>query len=321
MNHLNLFHFITLLLFLIFASVSDVAAQMCIGATRYVVRDEAGKIMTEEKLKKLTVKNINGIPLKLIQIPSEMGSHYYEIGAYYYEAEIVRARYQKIVRETEIVLKNSNPLVFFDGLTHCGRIGDLTLEYGGKQMRLIFDIGGHNTSYEIDSLPFREGTFRLGSLKCSDGAKPPIIDNLNDGKCLVSAESWEGTNKDWVRHLILNDFWGDQVDPRLNCSDKKIDVINNQKDWAVAWKLNPLANNYSSIPAIDFRAEVVLIIYFLGRLGYDSIIVDEKGDLTIRASPRPRLRREDCSVVLARIYRSGVKSIEGKPLPPPSSQE
>lgn len=201
----------------------------------------------------------------------------------------------------------------------------MTLEYGGKQMRLIFDIGEHNTSYEIDSLPFREGIFHLGSLKCNDGAKPPLIDNRNTGKCLVSAESWEGMEKDWVRHLIWNDFWGGLVDQPLNCRNKAIDVINNQKDWAAAWKLNPLATNYSSLPAIDFRAEVVLIIYLSGQplsLGYDSIIVNKKGDLTLHAPPRPGLiHHRACSILLLSIYRSGVKSIEGKPLPPPTSGE
>ncbi|HEV8158805.1 MAG TPA: hypothetical protein VGP58_07235 [Pyrinomonadaceae bacterium] len=309
-----------LLFGLIFLTASEVFAQYCTGTTRYVVRDEAGKILTGENLKKLTVKSINGIPLKLRQAASETGLNYYE-------AEFVRGYYQDNIpkefrRETRIILEKNNPLIFgIYSPTVCGKVGDLTLEYGGKQMRLIFDIGEHNTSYEIDSPPFWEGTFHLASLKCKDGAKPPLIDNNNTGKCPVSADSWKSAGNDWARHLVWNEMWDGRNARRVDCKNKKLEVITNHKDWTAAWEIYRGVGRSNPLPAIDFKTEVVLIVYLPKAppsLGYDSIVVDKKGDLTFRPPPPRSYDPNRCSVLLLEIYRSGIKSIEGKPLPPPS---
>jgi hypothetical protein len=311
MFHQISFYFLSLLLTLFFFSANSTLAQYCIGSTTYVVHDEAGNVMTEENLKKLTVKNVNGLTLKLKKAANNTATDSYE-------AEFIRGIYQdnilkEVRREMRNIVVMTNPL-FFDIL--CGKIGDLTLEYKGKQMRLIFDIGEHNTSYQIDSPPFQEGTFHLQSRRCKDGAKPPVIDNRNTGKCVVTADNWEGMDKDWVRHLIWNDFWGGQLDSTLTCRDKKIDIINNQKDWSDSWKLFREAAKGNPLPLIDFRTEVVLIKYLSGQppsLSYDSIVVDKKGDLTFRGVARPGLiHHRACSVLLIRIYRSGVKTIEGK---------
>lgn len=303
-------YFIISMIVLVFPLSSEAVAQMCIGSTRYVVRDENGKIMSLQEMEKMRV-SVNGASLKLRKAFSSA-----EQGYYIYDYLTIRN--QKLVRMPEGVFLQ-NPLVFgIDfSLTFCGALGDLTLERGGKQMRLIFDVREHNTSYLIESLPFQHGTFYLKSLKCSDGAPPPLIDNNNTGKCLVSADNWERTGKDWTRRLILNNFWEGEVDSRTACREKKIEVINNQKAWAEAWKLNKLKGNYSSIPAVDFTIEVVLVLYLPMKLRFDNAVMNSQGDLMLHTSRIGTALpiNTDCNVTLVRIYRSGIKSIEGKALP------
>lgn len=314
-HHIS-FYFLTLLIALIFLPASNVFAQRCIGATKYIVRDEKGEMMSLKEMEKLTF-SFNGTALKLHKAPNDA-----ELA--YYEYEDVQFYDGKFRRQTEKIFL-SNPLIF--GIdSPCGKLGDLTVGSGGKLMKLFFDIGEHNTSYLIDSLPFQEGTFQLKSLGCKDGARPPMIDNLNAGNCFVSADNWKGMEKDWVRHLIWNDFSGGRIDTQgLDCRKKTIGVISTQKDWEAAWKFYREANRGNPLPAVDFRAEVVLTV-FLPKAppssGYDSILVDKKGDLTFRRLPPPKAYDPDaCSILLLIIYRSGVESIEGKPLPPPEPEE
>jgi hypothetical protein len=81
-------------------------------------------------------------------------------------------------------------------------------------------------------------------------------------------------------------------------------------------------NNMESqpLPAIDFRTETVLVIYLRNRSerpGKNSFIVDKNGDLTFQPPLVAKAWHSNlCSMLLAEIYRSGVKSIEGMPLPP-----
>ena len=317
--------FITLLFALIFLPAADAFAQMCIGRTGYVVRDEAGAVMTAEKIKKLRVVSINGQELKFVKDSRDGFADYYETGhmrSFYKDNKVREFRYVQ-----ERILYMNNPLVFewIPGNTFCGKIGDMTLEYGGKQMRLFFDIRDHNTYFQIDSLPFQEGTFHLRGLKCNDGAKPPLIDNNNSGKCVVAADNWEGMEKDWVRQLVWNDFWGGRIDPQgLDCRGKTTDVINTQKDWEAAWKLFREAANGNPLPAIDFKTEIVLMAYAPKAppsIGYDALMVDKKGDLTVHLVPRPKqYDQKACTILLLAIYRSGIKTVEGKSLPPPASE-
>lgn len=132
--------------------------------------------------------------------------------------------------------------------------------------------------------------------------------------------------KNWVRRLIWNEFWSNnKAIKEKKCRNKTIGVIKSQKDWEAKWEFYRGPTKYNQLPAIDFKAEVVLIVYLPKSppiLGYDSIIVDKKDDLTVHPLPPPKgYYPNGCSVLLVEIYRSGVKSIEGKPLPPPSSQE
>ncbi len=317
--YLRMLSYVAILLAaIIFLTAGDVAAQRCIGSTRYAVRDEKGKIIAGENLKSLIVKNINGIPVRLQPTASE-------IGLFYYEADFVRAYYQDNVvkefrRETYAVLESSNPLIF--GVyrpTICGEVGDLTLEYRGREMRLIFDIPEHNTRYVIDSLPFQAGTFYRTGLGCSGGVAPPMIDNNSTGQCLVAADTWKKADENWVRPLRWTDSWA-RRDRTASCVERKIEVIGNHGDWVAAWELHRGPNNSDPLPAIDFKTEAVLIVHLpeRARLGYDFGSVTMKGDLVFRPlAPANRFTSDRCTIWLLRIYRSGIKTIGGKRLPVP----
>lgn len=314
-----LFYFITLLIALIFLPVCNVSAQPgYFDTTKYLVRDETGKVMSLKEMEKLAV-SINGVPLKLR----------YDIfnkEPAFYEYEFVQYFDNKIIRDTGKI-PFTNPLpTSIQPYNAYGRIGDLTLIYRGKQMRLIFDINEarHST---IDSLPFQSGTFHLNramTLDCNAG-----------NPCVVSSANWDDTSKDRVRHPVWNNFWINAFDPRHNRCDKTITVINNQKDWTTTWELFERERKASQIigiitdgqllPAIDFRTEMVLVIYLQNiskRPGDDSLIVDKNGDLTFQPPPPVKAwHSKFCSILLLEIYRSGVKSIEGKPLPPAALQD
>jgi hypothetical protein len=298
MFHRIIFYFMTLSIALILLPERNIFAQECIGTTAYIVRDEIGKVMNLQETKKLVVK-VDGVALDQQRFTASIPSAF-------------------LPDQKEF--KEANPLVFFgvipDGaktvVGYCGKIGDVVISYGGKQMRLLFDINKHNTRYVIDSLPFQEGTFHLRSLKCKDGARPPMIDNNTIGKCVVSADNWEGLEKEWVRHLSWNDYGGIRTDQNRSCRNKVISVINTGTDLAATGELYPEIKRGSNLlPAIDFKTEIMLIIS-TPRLSYESIVVDKNGDLTL--GPLPETSDNNCHMYFLKIYRSGVKSIEGKPL-------
>jgi hypothetical protein len=288
------FYSLTLLLVLIFLPMRKVFAQYCVGKTTYVARDETGKIMSVKEMEKIAVK-LNGVMLNHKQ------------SAY---------------------LKRNNPLIFccsgnvYAGIEgYCGKVGGMELTLRGKTMRLFFDVPEHNTHYEIDSLPFQKGAFHLRSLKCKDGKLPPLIDNANSGTCFVSADNWEGMDKDWVRHLQPKEIRGAEA-PMDSCRDEAISVIDTQTDWAAKWKLYPKTSPWygpqNQAPHIDFKTSVVLARHYLSNTPFFdatyTIIVDKKGDLAIHPGPRPHPKA--CNYVFVEFYRSDVKSVEGKPLPP-----
>lgn len=166
---------------LILALTANVASgQYCIGSTRYIVRGKNGKKLSDAEMKKVVIKTINGE--KAILRKDELGRVFYEI--------------EKEIPKFYSLVAPNNPLKF--GM--CGEIKDLTLIYKNAEMQLIFDIGEHNTRYDIDSLPFQAGTFRLmrkkdatywSALECAEGKSPPLIDNNTTGVCSVSADNWK----------------------------------------------------------------------------------------------------------------------------------
>jgi hypothetical protein len=214
--HRNLFYFSAFLSVAIFLLVLNVSAQPgCHNATTYLVRDEAGKIMSLKEMEKVTVI-INGVPLKMrYDIVNREPA--------YYEYEYVNYFGQKIIRDNGKI-PFTNPLsISIQPYNDCGKAGDLALSYRGRQMRLIFDIDEARYS-TIDSLPFQSGTFQLNRAMTSG--------DCGAGKsCVVSSANWEDASKDRVRHLDLNNYWITGVNPGISRCDQPITVINNQKDW------------------------------------------------------------------------------------------
>src|SRR5262249_22038369 len=184
-----------------------------------------------------------------------------------------------------------NPLVIGEH-DNCGHIGELKIASPGKQMILYFDTEEHNTYYEIDSLPFQEGVFHLRSLRCKDGAAPPLIDNRTVGKCLVSAETWEGSDKEWFRYIIperRSYSRGGYISKSVDfCRGKPPDVITSQEALVAAWNTYREATHVNPLPPVDFRREFVLAPYLPARspsYSIEAIRVDKRGDLTFDPGP------------------------------------
>ena len=178
---------------LLLAPDQNAAAQYCIGHTAYIVRDEKDNVMTVPELKTLKV-TVNGSELRWFR-PD--GSSDDQVYFQFEEVMNYNNRLQRFLRTGGVL---GNPLGFgIDPPAFCGKIADLVINKGGKEMRLVFDIGEHNTHYEIDSLAFQPGTFYLQSTKCSDGAPPPMIDNNTVGKCFVSSSNWKRAEKNLKR--------------------------------------------------------------------------------------------------------------------------
>jgi hypothetical protein len=294
-------------LVMVIAAAGGASAQMCIGSTTYVVRDATGRVMTAEQMRAIDFRSVDGLPLRLSDSVSAERHYTGEWLTHYY-------------RDTVMVgpmLRVDNPLPV--GRV-CGRISELTLALDGKVMRLLFDIDQHNTSFEIDSPPFQEGTFHLRSPACADGARPPLIDNRTTGKCRVAAENWEGMDKDWVRHLVLRDFNGGQAPFSADsCRSLKPNAVTTPTEFAGLWSAYSTLAGRNPIPLVDFRTSFVLIAY-LPRGTWFNILgvqVDKRGDLTLVTQPHPPASSPECSVVLIQLPRSGVSSIGGRPLPPP----
>src|SRR5688500_16933842 len=58
------------------------AAQYCIGTTAYVVRDEAGAIMSAAHMKRLTIRSLNGFTLQLRTDSGGTEPPYYALESY-----------------------------------------------------------------------------------------------------------------------------------------------------------------------------------------------------------------------------------------------
>lgn len=259
-------------------------AQYCIGTTAYIVRDEAGAVMSTDQLGRLSVQ-INGIPATRL----------------------------------------TNPLTFgINGIhTACGQLGDLTLTSGGKTMHLLFDIREHNTYFEIDGLSYREGTFHLRSLECLHGARPPVIDNNSSGKCLVPAERWEGADKEWVRYVLAptgRAFAGSTTVPLEECRTRTLDAVTERA------ASDSLLAAYPSLGEgywrdFDLRVQFLLAVHQTIGATYSlkSFRVDKRGDLTYEPPPPRPGDGGTCTAMYVVLYRSGIRSINGVPLPPASA--
>jgi hypothetical protein len=129
--------------------------------------------MKKKRLKNLEILSIDGKDRSITKNENEY-SIYYSV--------------KRGIRRHVLDFENKR-LTFYFG--YCNQIRDLTFQYKEVKMKLIFDIGIMNSNFEIGSLPFQKGTFKLKSLSCENGKNPPRIDNENQGFCRVSAENWE----------------------------------------------------------------------------------------------------------------------------------
>lgn len=298
------------------ATAGDALGQLCIGTTAYVVRDTAGRVMSAEQMKGLAI-SVNGVPLRV-----RTSERF--VDPYYGYDHVIRFRHGDstvIWRAADV----ANPLSF-DGvgspLTLCGRIADMTLAYGGKVMRMALDVEQHNTYYEIDSPPFQDGSFHLGSLACGSGAPPPRIDNRTTGVCRVSADNWERMGGDRVRYFVPIYYGGGFVQLSADaCRSRGTVVITTPEERAAVWKSHPEATGPHPEPSTDFGRQFLLVVYQAGRAanyGRNSFLVRSRGDLTFIPVPDERTDPGACSVMFFVLSRDGINSVEGKPLPPPA---
>jgi len=290
------------------------SAQRCIGTTAYVVRDEVGAVMSAEQMTRLTVRSVNGIALQLRTDSVEGQPRYYAFDKFDYGIRAMRS---------ERVVASDNPLTFgaLNPLAFCGGVEDLTLAYAGRTMRLLFDLGEHNTYYEIESPPFQGGTtFRLRSLRCRHGARPPRIDNRTTGKCLVPADSWERTEEERAGRLVVRPLAGGVVDSTAeSCRSSAgglLEAITTQRDWETTWKAYPSVAGGNPLPKVDFATQLVLVVY--RPIGPRSVRVGQPGDLTWVRRPDQDQYFYDpipCLVLYEAVDRNDVRSINGRPLP------
>ena len=140
------------LLFLVTCAWLNLAyAQYCNPAlVSYIVRDENGKPLTEEALKSVAE-----------QLPRSIGD------AQIYAGEVsLKENGRRFYRQESVDWDKGEkvPALHFINDGNCAmRLGNVTLTYHGKQMRLFFNISITRTQpdrrWVIDSLPFQEGSF------------------------------------------------------------------------------------------------------------------------------------------------------------------
>jgi len=160
------------IIFVTFAGQSF--AQFCTGSISYTLRDETGAQMSYVQLEKLSIKQIAGY--EAVAKEDEQGRIFYRVDD----------RGQTIMK-----IPLTNPLVLADT---CGVISSLMLEYAGKTMTLLFENRDSWTRFNIDSLPFQAGMFRLKKISDGNGqrlrcdevkaARPSIR------SCTVNASDW-----------------------------------------------------------------------------------------------------------------------------------
>jgi hypothetical protein len=109
----------------------------------YLVRDEAGKLLDPAKLEVVATKKGEEMKPDTALVPGADGK-----------------------RET---VKCLSSRVDIGGRPVA--LSELTLKYGGKTMRLLFNVTVVEEHRTIDSLPFREGTFTLKDNKWIEAAK------------------------------------------------------------------------------------------------------------------------------------------------------
>jgi hypothetical protein len=298
----------------LFATPRTTHAQMCGGYTTLVPHDTLDQVMTGEQLKALTVQSFDGIPLRPRQEPGGVVVYEYDL-ARTYDGRGVMSAIQPLSVGTSVATRYL-----------CGEVGDMTLSFAGKVMHLLFDIRSNNTFYQIDAPRFQAGTFHLRSLECSRGEPPPLIDYAIRNPCRVSSDNWDGIEKDWVRYLIPENRSSGGI-VRLaseECRRRGMVVLNSRTELDAEWKSYPeLTAAAAYPPSIDFRWEVIVVLYQVGggTYSFTSFRLDKRGDLTfVPPDPSPPPQDDRCHAWFRPFYRSGITSARGQRLPPAPSQ-
>src|SRR5690348_8500765 len=124
-------------------------AQSCRPAElNYIVRDQKGNVLSESALKTI---------YKQEKVPG------FGVGT------VALTKEGTLIGYTANKPAEMLPVIYVANAATCRvKVGEFTLEYGGRQMHLIFDLDIDRRAYTIDSLPFRPGTFRLDQKGLAD---------------------------------------------------------------------------------------------------------------------------------------------------------
>ena len=125
------------------AFVPEADAQSCRPAVlSYIVRDAKGKNLSEAELQAVH-KQMRGQPADGVDA-------------------IALAADGSLVGYSAKETKTEFAAITYADAAECKlKIGEFTLGYAGKTMRLIVNLDIDRRTYVIDSLPFRNGTFKL----------------------------------------------------------------------------------------------------------------------------------------------------------------
>jgi hypothetical protein len=122
------------------------------AAVSYIVRDEKGEVLSAAAVKAVAD-----------QLPKEIGNARTSASEVSFAADKQTFYWQDT---SDWAKGNKLPALSFSNAAQClMTLGEATLQYGGKKMRLIFNIDIARRQDDrrpvIDSLPFQDGTFQL----------------------------------------------------------------------------------------------------------------------------------------------------------------
>ena len=144
---------VTLVMGLLLLSWTSAQAQSCNPAVvSYIIRDEKGAVIKGEELKSVHQ-----------QLPEKIGDAQTSVGEVSFAGDGVTFYWPESV---EYPKGTKIPVLEFANARTCTmNLGQVDLSHRGKQMHLLFNIEIARFQDDrrpvIDSLPFREGTYRL----------------------------------------------------------------------------------------------------------------------------------------------------------------
>ena len=148
----------TLLILLIYASVSEASGQTCRprpAALGLIVHDSRGKTLSAEQLQAVKIQ------------PPEpaLSIHSVDLAA---DATLVGTSTKETKTKLPVLHRSNNSTCRLD-------IREMTLEYKGRKMRLIFNLEINRKAYYINSPKFQRGTFELDKNSLPQSGSDRII--------------------------------------------------------------------------------------------------------------------------------------------------